>query len=323
MSTDSLTSDRPARQVPLPSPGVAAAVTLAVVLAGVTLSAWWLYHCEQRVLEEIDALPGISVDAEYKFVGPRFLEAYAEREWMKWLGRVRSLTVYDESGQHAALPYVYPSARPLLKQLPRLQSLRQCQSLAVLGLTVDGNRCFQGLVMCEQLRTVQIIECDLSQDALRGLDGHGGVTSIEMENCSVDGVVLELPKVETLLSVRAKLTQFEQIDVSNTPNLRRVEAKHCGFTDEGVKMLLNAPRLEVLMASNGTLTDAAIDDLLQLRSLRYLDLRHNGWLTRPAFERLAALPRLQIVNVYHTSADAELDELQKRLPQARSDRNQL
>ena len=90
-------------------------------------------------------------------------------------------------------------------------------------------------------------------------------------------------------------------------------------------MLLDAPQIEVLMVPHGTLTDAAIDDLLELQSLRYLDLRGNHRVTRKELERLADLSRLETVNLWGTIMEdpSELESVREALPQARSHWEQL
>ena len=321
MSTDSPANDRPARRVPLPSPGVAAVMTLVVILFGVTLSIWWPYHWEQRVLAEINARPGIEARADYVFVGPGVLSRYADRDWMKWFGRVEELEVTGSSSPptSASLSTTGPTATGL----PRLEPLRRFTVLRVTDVSLIDDRFLRGAVSCSHLRTIGFHRCTIERNGLRGLDGHPGVIEITMTRISVDDDVLELPHLPSLRSFRGDGARFRQLDVSGTPSLRRVEAKNCGFSDEGVEMLVAAPHLDVLMFPGGRLTDAAIDDLLEFRSLRFLDLRFNSQVTRPALERLAELPQLRSVNVYKTGVEEELNELQKRLPQARSHWDQL
>ncbi len=209
-------------------------------------------------------------------------------------------------------------ARSGAVSFPDLAPLRRCTSLKLTWIEMEDAECLRGVAACESLRTLEFMGCRLNADGLRGLDGLSDLREIRMENCSVRGDLLELPVAPSLQSFRCNHVMFRTLDVSGAPELRRVEAKNCSFSDEGVAMLLDTPHLEVLMFPNGALTDAAVDDLLELRSLRYLDLRHNAQMTRTAIERLADLPQLQTVNVHGTGADEELDRLQQVLPQAKS-----
>ena len=321
MSDDVPAADQSTRRFPLPSPGMTACVTLVVILAGVTLSVWWPYHCEQRVLEEVDALPGIHAHAGYRYIGPRLFEEYADRSWMRWFGRIEELKITDS---RPGMPPPSTSVGPSVTRIPNLKLLRRCTTLKLYRVPLQDRDCLKGAVACDGLRVVEFGGCQLERESLHGLDEHAGIVEIVMTSCSVDGEVLELPNLPSLRSFRGNHAWFRQLDVSQTPNLRRVEAKNCSFSDEGVRMLLEAPHLEVLMFTYGRLTDAAIDDLVQLRSIRFLDFRWNPRLTREGVERLADLPRLTSVNVYGTgAADPDLNDLQKVLPQAQSSRYQL
>lgn len=299
----------PTRRFWLPSPGWAAVIVLTAVLLGLAAAVWWPYHCEQRIIEQLRGPLGVKVDVARAYVGPEVLEEYAGRSWMRWFHRIGSLRFDD--------PHLSPQQ---LAYFPELSPLRNCGSITFMHMRLQDAAYTQPLVSCRELKSISIIDCELAGDALRGLDGHAGLEEISITGCYWKPVALELPAAPRLWAVRVNGATIDRFDVSRTPNLLRLEAKNCRMDDEGVAMLAAAPRLEVLMIPQhyGGLTDASIDHLLQLPELRYLDLRFQQRLSRPALERLAELPKLRTVNVHRTAADGEFDLLQQRLPQAKS-----
>ena len=303
------TSAAPSRRWWLPSPGWTAVIVLTSVALGLVTAVWWPYHCEQRIVEQLQGPLGVKVSTSPVYVGPEVLQAYADRPWMRWFQRVGELRFAD--------PHL---SQQQLRYSPDFSPLRNCRHVSFMHMRLEDAEYTQPLVRCRELKSISIIDCELAEDALRGLDGHAGLEGITITGCYWKPVTLELPAAPRLWAVRVNGATIDGLDVSRTPNLRRLEAKNCRMDDAGVALLTAAPRLEVLMIPQhyGGLTDASVDHLLQLPELRYLDLRFQQRLTRPALERLAVLPKLQTVNVHRTTADREFDRLQQSLPQAKS-----
>lgn len=306
---ETVPASRSPRRIRLPSPGWTAVIVLTAVVLGLVTAVWWPYHCEQRIVAQLQGPLGVKVDAVPVYVGPEVLHTYAQRPWMKWFHRVGELRFED--------PHLSPQQ---LKYFPDLDLLRHCRTVSFTNMRLEDASYTAPFVRCRELKSISIHHCELAGDALRGLDGHAGLGEITITWCHWKPVILEMPAATRLWAIRVNDATIDGFDVSRTPNLRRLEAKNCRMGDDGVAMLAGAPRIEVLMIPNhyGPLTDECVDHLLQLPELRYLDLRFQGRLTRPALERLAALPKLKTVNVHRTAADEEFDLLQQSLPQAKS-----
>lgn len=289
----------------LPAPGVFAAVTLLILCGGLAFTVWWPYHREQAVIEYLESVGTVDVDYEYR--GPGILEPYADSEWLNWFRRIAQLRIDQSAGGVADVPSLAP--------------LRRCYDVTLIGCQVD-RKTLQRVAACPALWTLGLERCQLNAGALHGLEGHARLRDIEMVMTRLlDSDVLELPAAPRLVSFRGNFNwDMRVLDVSAVPDLLRVEVKNCGFDDEGAARLLEAPGLRVLRMPNTGITDAAIDEVLQMESLRFLDLRLDRRLSPEQIERLAELPRLRTAAVWYAVTDEEFDELQKVLPQATLDR---
>lgn len=293
----------------LPSPGWTAVIVVALVAFGLVVAVWWPYHRERRIIDRLRGPLGVKVSVSPVYEGPEILEPYANREWMRWFHRVGELQFYDALW-----------TKQQLARFPDLDPLRHCRHVQFMNMSLENSLYTKPLARCTALQSVSIYNCSLAGDALRGLDGCPRLEEITIVSCYGHVVTLEVPAVSSLHSLRVNAAPFDGFDVSRCPDLRRLEAKNCRVDDAGLALLTAAPQLQiVLVPSNGRLlTDASIDHLLQLPELRYLDLRFQAQLTRPALEHLVVLPNLRSVNVFHTAADQEFDQLQQALPQAKS-----
>ncbi len=293
----------------LPSPGWTAVIVVVLVAFGFVAAVWWPYHRERRIIDQIRGPLGVKVSVSPVYEGPEILEPYANREWMRWFHRVGELQFYDALW-----------TKQQLARFPDLDPLRQCRHVRFTNMNLENAQYTKPLSRCRALQSVAIYNCELAGDALRGLDGSPILEEITIASCYGPVVALELPAASSLRAVRVNHASFSGFDVSRSPNLSRLEAKNCRIDDAGLRLLAGAPQLEVVMipCHYGPLTDESIETFLQLPSLRHLDLRFQHQLTGPALERLAVLPRLDTVNVFHTAADEDLEGLRRVLPQAKS-----
>lgn len=284
-------------------------LVLALIALGIVAAVWWPWHREQRIIDQFQGpYLRVQVSPGYKYVGPLWLDRFFDRRSLMWLHRIDALNFFKSRWPDDSAPF------------PDLQPLQHCTGIYFDHMTVDDPLYSRRIARCPALTQLNLRRCEISGGALRGLDGHAALQEIHIVSCDGPPDVLELPAVPSLHTLKINQARFAGIDPRAAPNLRRLEAKNCRITDEGLSRLAGAPRLEVVMIPRHTigLTDAGIDHLLQLPSLRHLDLRFQRDLTRPALERLAPLPRLQTVNVFGTQAEDELDQLREALPQAKS-----
>jgi len=286
----------------LPGPGPLGIAALFVLVITVALSLYLPYRVEQRVLDDLTDRLGFAVETDVEMIGPASLNAYRDQEWLAWFRRVRRVRIESNGrGNNYNLGQLH------------LDQLHHCDRVCLAFFQIEADD-MQGIRASTRLRQLEFEYGSLTSDALLGLDGHPNLREIAIMNSEIGDRILLLPSVSTLTAFRGNGAGVFELDVSRTPDLRRIEVKNCVFDDRGAARLADAPKLEVLMMPATRISDAAIDDLLQLKSLRYLDLRLNNQLSAEAVAKLSALPKLGTVNLWFSVPETE--ELQQSLPQA-------
>jgi hypothetical protein len=97
------------------------------------------------------------------------------------------------------------------------------------------------------------------------------------------------------------------------PNLRRLDLRHCGVTDQGLRYLPGLRHLEILNLSHTSVTDDGLPYIGKLKSLKEVDLSHNRVGGR-GFHRLTPLQHLEVLCLTYTPVSDEAMKAVTALP---------
>ena len=145
----------------------------------------------------------------------------------------------------------------------------------------NGDRGLQALSRFTGLRS---IDCEAAEISDRGLSFLKSVSSLEFVNVSRTGVNGQFLK-----------------DMSRCKQLKVVDLHGCVTTAAGLKYLPAIEQLQRLSLSQTTIDSNSIKPLAQCKNLTILDLCRNKGINDMAIATIAAIKRLQVVNIAETS----------------------
>lgn len=161
----------------------------------------------------------------------------------------------------------------------------------------DGT--LRSLATAPRLRVLHVSNGYWTTAGLSALGQSASLRELDMFGGQVDdhAFVQHLPRALTRLEVCSDFTDgFCRAVRENLPNLRHLNIAACDrISDRGLAELLQIESLRILdMRQMHGLTAAAVDDLDDATQIEHLDLRHNDWLTKQHVVRLqAALRKLK------------------------------
>lgn len=159
-----------------------------------------------------------------------------------------------------------------LKEAAKLANLEEIKAGQVRSL---GDVGVKALAACKKLKRLEITNCDLSDHGMKALAG--------------------LDQLEHLYVYGTRVTDEGVKAIANLPNLQELWLSF-DVGDEGVKALKGHPKLRELKLNGLNNTDACLNDLAQIKSLRKLEFRKDCRVTDAGLDKLrAALPNCNVL----------------------------
>ena len=189
-----------------------------------------------------------------------------------------------------------------------LEALQNAKRLSVISLTGSAVSA-KGIMSLARLP--KLTELNLSgartvdDAAMTALKSSPGLVSLGLDNTSItDAGLAEIVSIRSLKSLSVNGTSITAqglaMLVKSMPDLEVLHLSDTAVSDAGVQSLVECSHLTHLELRNCDLTDAAIESLASMQSLRVLDLAGNGDLTDAAILKLGTLPNLTSLDVSGT-----------------------
>jgi internalin A len=199
-------------------------------------------------------------------------------------------------------------------RVPRVTAWRRLAVIArdntAYGLTTNGGSAsdLDLLRSVPNLEELDLAGTQVGRGAIQKLRGMARLRSLRLDKCNVGDEDLAqldgLPQLVNLYLHRTRITDEGLAHLAKCPNLTLLAIGDCDISDDGLRNLRALRHLQLLLCGKvychkeedrPRITDAAIEHLAPLKSLKEIMLFHTR-LSPEGFKRLqAALPEARIV----------------------------
>jgi Leucine-rich repeat (LRR) protein len=200
------------------------------------------------------------------------------------LSNIRSLSIQFSNGTDE-----------LLSALSKLDRLEE--------LAIRGNRVTDvGLDQLTRLRKLRSLSCGLNEIGDAGIAAVANLSQLrelDVQSTELTRVGLEsIAAIAGLERVNVRNTRLRAVDLSllgKLQNLRALNVGQIAIDENALALLHDLPQLETLYASESDLDDAALETILNISTLRELNIARNPRISDQSRHALLAHPQLSVL----------------------------
>jgi Leucine-rich repeat (LRR) protein len=241
------------------------------------ITLWGESQIDDQALAEIGSLPNLELLA---FASPNVTAAGLRK--LKPLPRLRALTVNTNFNSE------------MVAAIGECEQLTELLALNGTGI-VDAD--LRHLGRLSRLPALWIGQPSITDEGVRALGGLSQLTSLHLTNSRITpAVTTSLNGLAGLKDLSLNFSNLKGIDFMTLklPLAASISLSNCRLTDDDLRGLAGLPRLQTLFVSDNPLTDAAIDEIAKISTLRKILINGTG-ITRQGVEQLKRLrPELTV-----------------------------